>query len=130
MTANKELAVQFLHDLGKASPAMFELLTDDAEYHIIAELLGVGPFIGKQVIREQFFPLLQQLFPNALAFTIHNVIAEGNFVAVECSSHAEISDGKVYANRYHWLFEFAGDRIAKVKEYNDSYYVKETLMPG
>ena len=115
MTTKKELAVQFLQNLGQASPVLLELLADNAEYHLIAQLLKVGPFVSKKTIGEQFVPILKQLFPNGLAFTIHNVIAEGNFVAVECSSQANLGGGRTYANRYHFLFEFAGDRIKTVK---------------
>lgn len=130
MATKQEMAVQFLHDLGTASPSMLKNVTDNAEYHIIAQLLNLGPFVGKKTIAEQFMPILSQLFPNTLVFKIHNVITEGAFVAVECSSRADIANGGVYANRYIFLFEFAGDQIKTVKEYNDSHYAKETLMPG
>lgn len=130
MATKKEMAVQFLHDLGTASPSMLKNLTDDAEYHVIGQLLNIGPFVSKKVIGEQWIPMLAQLFSKGLAFTIRNVIAEGAFVAVECSSYADVAGGKVYANRYIFLFEFVGDKIKIVKEYADTHYAKETLMPG
>jgi len=130
MATKKEMAVQFLNDLGTASPSMLKNLTDNAEYHIIAQLLNVGPFIGKKAIAEQFMPMLTRIFPNKLVITTHNIIAEGAFVAIECSSRADIANGGVYANKYIFLFEFDGDQIKSVKEYNDTHYVKETLMPG
>lgn len=130
MTDKKGIATRFLHDLGEASPRLLDNLTEDVEYHLIAQLLNVGPFVGRASVGEQFVPMLAALFPNGLAMTIHNVTAEGDFVAVECSSHAELGAGRTYANRYHFLFEFAGDRIKKVKEYADTHYAKETLMPG
>lgn len=126
---NKDIAVHFLAALDHAPDRMEEFLSDNAEYHVIAQLLKVGPFIGKKTIVAQFVPVLKQLFPNALNLEIDNVIAEGNHVAVECHSNTICANGRKYANSYHFLFEFEGDRIRSAKEYTDSQYAKQTLMP-
>ncbi|MDO8588403.1 MAG: nuclear transport factor 2 family protein [Armatimonadota bacterium] len=127
---NKDIAVQFLAALDRDPDRMPGFLSDNAEYRVIAQLLNVGPFIGKNTIATQFVPMLKQLFPNHLNLEIDNVIAEGNHVAVECRSNAICANGRKYANSYHFLFEFEGDQIRSVKEYTDSQYAKETLMPG
>jgi ketosteroid isomerase-like protein len=127
---NKDIAVQFLAALDRDPDRMPGFLSDKAEYHLIAQLLNVGPFIGKNAIATQFVPMVKNLFPNHLNIEIDNVIAEGNHVAVECHSNTICANGRKYANLYHFLFEFEGDRIRSVKEYNDSQYAKETLMPG
>lgn len=130
MASRQDVARRFIENLSSGSPAMLDDLADPAEYHLIAALLGIGPFFGKQQIGEQFVPMIRQLFPTGLNMTIHQVLADGERVAAECSSDARLADGRTYANRYVFLFEFAGDRIKSVKEYNDSHYAKETLMPG
>lgn len=129
MATGKELAVQFLHDLGAASPGMVEPLTDNAQYHVNAELMKLGPFIGKKAIGEKFLPMLKKIFPNGLAMTIRNVVAEGNLVAVECHSHADLGGGKIYANRYVFMFEITGDKISAIREYPDTHYANEIMMP-
>lgn len=59
--------------------------------------------------------------------TIHGITAEGDRVAVEAESHAELKNGEVYNNTYHFLFEFENGRIRLAKEYNDSAYANAVL---
>lgn len=61
-----------------------------------------------------------QLFPNGIQFTIHNMIGEGDQVAVEATSHGDHISGRTYSNMYHLLFKFRGDRIEHYKEYMDT----------
>jgi ketosteroid isomerase-like protein len=119
-----------LKALDREPDRLAEFLTEDAEYHLIARLLNIGPFQGRSAVAGQFVPMIKQLFPSGLNLTIDNVIAEGNYVAIEGHSNAQAANGKTYANAYHFLFEFKGDKICKVKEYNDSHYAKEVLMGG
>jgi ketosteroid isomerase-like protein len=60
-------------------------------------------------------------------FTLHDMTAEGDRVAAEVSSHAELASGAVYANQYHMLFAFRDGRIAEVKEYNDTLHAQEVF---
>jgi ketosteroid isomerase-like protein len=52
----------------------------------------------------------------------HNVIvtAEDNRVAVAADGEFRFRDGRDYNNRYHYLFEFSGDRIIRGVEYMDT----------
>jgi len=127
---NKEVAVEFLKALDRTPDRLGDFLADNAEYHVVAQLLKIGPFRGKNAVVQQFVPVVKQMFPKGLNITIDNVIAEGKYVAVECHSDTEAGNGKKYANFYHFLFEFEGDKIRQAKEYNDSHYAKETLMSG
>ena len=58
-------------------------------------------------------------------FTLHSMTAEDDRVAAEVSCHAELTNGKVYANQYHMLFRFRGGEIVEVKEYNDTLHARE-----
>jgi len=130
MATKKELAVQFLHDLGSASPGLVEPLTEDAVYNVNAQLLKIGPFNGKKVISEKFLPMLKSIFPSGIKMTIHNTVGDGNLVAVECSSRGDLGGGKVYANSYVFMFNFVGDKINRVTEYVDTHYAAETMKLG
>lgn len=129
MATKTEMAVQFLHDLGSASPGLVEHLTDGAEYSVNAQTMKIGPFIGKKAISEKFLPTLKQIFPKGLAMTVRNVVVGDNLVAVECSSKADLSNGKVYANRYVFMFDFEGNRISNIREYADTAYAVEAMKP-
>jgi ketosteroid isomerase-like protein len=56
------------------------------------------------------------------------VVAEGPHVAIQAESDTVASNGKKYANRYHFYFLFDGDHIAQVREYNDVNLVREVLL--
>jgi ketosteroid isomerase-like protein len=60
-------------------------------------------------------------------FTLHAMTAEGDRVAAEVSSHAELTTGAVYANQYHMLFVFRDGEIVEVKEYNDTLHAREVF---
>lgn len=58
------------------------------------------------------------------------VMEEGEHLFVEATSHSLLSNGTLYDNRYVFLFRFAGDQIALVKEYSDSAHVKAVFALG
>jgi len=71
---------------------------------------------------------LKAMFPNGLNLKFHTTIAEGPHVAIQAESDTTASNGKKYANRYHFYFLFNGDKIAQVREYNDVNHVREVFM--
>jgi len=77
---------------------------------------------------KQFPQTIKTMFPNGLNLKIHTVIAEGPHVAIQCESDTTVANGKKYANRYHFYFRFDGDRIAQIREYNDTNHVREVFL--
>ena len=47
---------------------------------------------------------------------------EGDRVAVEVESFAELKNGRRYNNQYHFLFEVRGGKIERIKEYLDTMH--------
>jgi hypothetical protein len=77
-------------------------------------------------------PLLEaaaKLYTNrALRIVPLSMIAEGDRVAVEAESFAELTNGKVYNNRYHFFFELADGKVTKVREYMDTAHAREIFL--
>ena len=75
--------------------------------------------------------MLRQVKPlyktGALTITPTAMTAEGDRVAVEAESYAELVSGGVYANQYHFLVELAGGRVRRVREYSDTHHMVETF---
>lgn len=69
-------------------------------------------------------------FPKGLTFTIHDMTAEGERVAVEAESVGEHVSGKTYNNLYHFLFEFRNGKLLKLKEYMDTELVTDIICGG
>lgn len=106
---------------------ILERLTDDATWWVSGRIPGMSGTSTKAELGE----ILRQVVPlykkRALQITPLAMIAEGPFVAVEAESCAELVDGRVYANQYHFLFEVADGRVRRVKEYSDTQHMLETF---
>jgi len=125
----KERALSFLRQLENPDPkALAEMLVDSFEFEIMGRLPGFGAIRGKDNFLKQFTPTIKTMFPNGLNMKFHTVIAEGPHVAIQCESDTTVANGKKYANRYHFYFRFDGDRIAQIREYNDTNHVREVFL--
>ena len=87
-----------------------------------------GEFTREQIARSA--GSIFDVFPQGISFTIHGMVAEGDRVAVEASSVGEHISGQTYTNEYHFLFEFKGDKLLRLKEYMDTEQVTDVLCGG
>ena len=125
----KERALTFLKGLEKPDAKTFEnIITDDFEFEMMGRLPGINPIHGKDAFLKGMPATLKAMFPNGLNLKFHTTIGEGPHVAIQAESDTTASNGKKYANRYHFYFLFAGDKIAQVREYNDVNHVREVFM--
>ena len=69
------------------------------------------------------------MFKSPSKITVFGVTAEGDRVAIEAEGHAELTNGKVYRNRYHYLFFFRDGKICRAKLYNDTAHAQEIQKP-
>jgi uncharacterized protein len=65
--------------------------------------------------------------PDGLSFTVGWLTAEEDRISALAESHAKFADGRVYDNRYHFLFRFRSGRIAAVWEYHDTAHANQVL---
>lgn len=79
---------------------------------------------------KQFAAGVLDSFPNKLAFSIKNITAEGDMVAVEAESDGKHISGQNYHQYYHFLFELRDGKIYRMKEYMDTEMVTEILCGG
>jgi len=116
---NKALAKRFLDVMGTGdADTLMTLLSDDLEYWVAGSL----PISGTHTKQElnQMLRGVGGLFPDGLKLNATSAIAEGNRVALEAVGGGPTSTGRVYANRYHFLFEFENGKISKLREYMDT----------
>jgi ketosteroid isomerase-like protein len=88
---------------------------------------------GIDITASEFSALLGTLHAQTLDgihVTPGLTMEEGEHLFVEATSRGELTNGKVYDNRYVFLFRFAGEQIALVKEYSDSAHVKAVFGLG
>ena len=68
---------------------------------------------------------MSTLLKTPIVMHIVGMIAEGDEVAVEADTDAELNNGKRYNNAYHFVFVMCGGLIDEVREYCCSYLVEQ-----
>ena len=70
----------------------------------------------------QFAILRAERFPDGIHFDLGLMTGEDDRLAVMVEGGGRMSNGRVYDNRYLWYFEADGERIHRVREYNDTHH--------
>jgi ketosteroid isomerase-like protein len=87
-----------------------------------------GPKLTRAEFMEHGVPANRRFTEDGMHYQFEIVIGEGSYVAIFGSSDATGLNGRKYANRYCWLFGFAGDQIEMMREYRDTYLSRKTLF--
>ena len=102
-------------------------MTDDATWWVAGRIDGMSGTNSKS----QLGALLRAVKPlytqGALQITPTSMIAEGDKVAVEAKSYAELANGGVYANEYHFLICLRDGLVQSVREYSDTHHMLQTF---
>ena len=126
---NKRLVLDFLgHYAGGRYAAALAMLADDARWWLPGhphEFPAAG-WVDKATVERRLAANLK-LLPHGLEVTTGAITAEDDRVAIEAESRARLVDGRLYHNRYHFLFVLRDGRIAVVKEYLDTLHAREAL---
>lgn len=115
--ANKAKALQFMADLERKG---LGATRDAAGPKFVWGLPGIGEIQDHIGVIEQ---AMAKHLKTPITIKVHGVTAENNRVAVEAESYAELIDGSVYNNRYHFLLEFEDGEIIRLMEYGDTHHV-------
>lgn len=95
-------------------------LAEDITWTNIGSTKYSGTYVGKNdLVAKLVAPLFSQL-KAGIASTIHNMIAEGDFVVVQLSCQSETKDGRPYNNTYCHVFRIRDGKIGEVTEYFDT----------
>ena len=126
---NKAIVVEFLSRFSKGDvPGLLALMDDRATWWVSGNIAGLSDTYEK----EKFGTLLNGVKTaykgGAMQFTPTVMTAEGDRVAVEAESFAELMNGRIYKNLYHLLFSFKDGKIFRVREYMDTQHAYETFF--
>lgn len=121
---NKQFIANMFAELSKGnSEAFLNALADDVRFTIIGSTKYSGTFNGKQdLIARLLAPLAAQV-EGAMSITPDNLIADGDFVAMQARGKALSKNGERYDNTYCHVFRLAGGKVKEVTEYLDTELV-------
>jgi ketosteroid isomerase-like protein len=103
----------------------------DAADDVTLSVMGaVFPLYGKQKVLKGLRNALAARLENggAIAMTIENLIAEGDYVAEQSHGKARTKDGKDYNNTYCRMWHITNGKIQAMQEYLDTELVRQCLM--
>jgi uncharacterized protein len=121
---NKQFIRNMFIELSKGNAEAFlGSIADDVRYTIIGTTKYSGTFNGKQeLINKLLGPLTAQL-EGGIAVTPDNLIADGDYVAMQAHGKARSKNGRSYDNTYCHVFRIANGKVQEVTEYLDTELV-------
>ena len=126
---NKRVVQHFLEVFSTGNvPAVLDCLEDNCVWWISGNLPGISGSHDKTAMGQLLAGVVDVYKQGALPVTPLAWTIENNRVAVEAESYAELKNGKVFNNSYHFLFELNGNRITRVKEYSDTLHMYQTFI--
>lgn len=129
LEASKRLAADLLAAFSRGDvPGVLDTLHPDATWWVSGTREGFSGTYTREQLGELLSGVKDLYKGGALKFTPTAMTAEGNRVAVEAESYAELKNGKIYHNFYHLLMEISDGKILRVREYMDTAHAYETFL--
>jgi ketosteroid isomerase-like protein len=124
--AQKEVVRQFfLRNAAGDIPGAISLFRGDATYWLPTTRETLDMDTLPEALR-----FVQSRLEGRIRYEVGTMVAEPNRIAVQLEGFAKTVEGATYNNLYHVYFEFEGDRIVRVREYNDTAHIYGTLRAG
>lgn len=124
---SRELVEKFMDVFSSGDiVSLLKMMSEDATWWVAGTLE-----ISKTYAKQEFGELLEsmaKLCEGPIKLTPIAFTCDEQRVAVETESYAETKSGKIYNNRYHFLFILKDGRIHKVKEYLDTMHTNEIFF--
>jgi ketosteroid isomerase-like protein len=121
---NKQSIKNMFAELAKGNAQAFVgAMTDDVRFTLIGTTKFSKVFNGKQELLTKLLGPLNAELVEGITLTPDNLIADGDYVAMQARGKATAKNGKSYNNTYCHVFKFANGKICEVTEYLDTELV-------
>lgn len=129
MTDPKAVVTDFLATFSTGDvDAILDSMADGATWTVGGRLEGMSGTYEKDSFGTLLRGAVSMYQEGALRLTPTHMIAENNEVAVEAEGFATMTNGRIYANRYHFLFQVEDDKVLRIKEYMCTLHAWETFF--
>lgn len=126
---NKQLVRDFMETFSTGNiDAFMEYMSDSATWWVAGTIEGISGEKNMKEFRVMNGGIAEGTKTGSISLTPLAITAEGNRVAVETESYAELNNGRVYNNIYHFLFIVEDGKIQKVKEYLDTEHTRKVFL--
>jgi ketosteroid isomerase-like protein len=125
---NKELIRSMFAELSKGNgQAFLDAMADNIRFTLIGTTTLSGTFNGKQEFVSKVLMPLSAKLEGGISITIDNLIAEGDFVAMQGRGKSNTKAGGTYNNTYCQVFRVANGKVQEVTEYLDTELVTKAM---
>ena len=126
---NKATITEFMQVFSSGDvDGILSRMTDDATWWVAGNIPGISGTKDKAGFQEMVSGIAESTTTGAIRLTPHAFTAEGERVAVETESYTELKNGRVYNNRYHFLFTVRDGKISSVKEFLDTEHTTAVFV--
>jgi uncharacterized protein len=129
-TENKEIAQAAYTELAKGNGKPFlDLLGDDIRWRIIGTTEWSGTWEGKEAVRRDLLDPLFAQFATPYRNKAIRLVAEDDYVVIECRGDVTTKSGRPYRNTYCYVCRFEGGKVRELTEYCDTELLTKVLTP-
>ncbi|HEY0682068.1 MAG TPA: nuclear transport factor 2 family protein [Steroidobacter sp.] len=128
--SNRAIVTGIMEALSRGDLQPFgEAMADDFTWHMIGTTPWSGTFTGKAHIRERLTRPLFTQFGTHYTNTPKRILADADFVVVECRGNVTTKTGKPYCNTYCLVIRMHEGKMVELTEYLDTDLVNSALEP-
>ena len=129
-TENKELIRDAFAELAKGNGIPFvDLLGEDIRWQIIGTTEWSGTWEGKAAVRRGLLDPLFAQFATRYRNRAIRLIAEDDYVVIECRGDVTTKLGRPYRNTYCYVCRLEGGKVRELTEYCDTELLTKVLTP-
>ena len=126
---NKATVAEFMEVFSKGNvEEILAMMDDSATWWVAGTMEGISGTKDKAGFGEMLGGISEGCEGGAIRLTPLAWTAEGERVAVETESYAEVKNGRTYNNLYHFVFEVREGKIQSVKEFLDTEHTSAVFL--
>jgi ketosteroid isomerase-like protein len=127
---NKALMQEAFEELAEGNGRPFvDLLGDDIRWTIIGTTEWSGIWEGKRAVRTRLLDPLFAQFATPYRNGAIRLIAEDDYVVIECRGDVTTKADRPYRNTYCYVCRLEGGRVRELTEYCDTELLTKALAP-
>lgn len=110
--------------------AAFSYLSESATWWVAGGIEGISGTNSRDALRHTLEAIASLSKTGAIVLAPSAWTIEDERIAVEANAYAELRDGRVYDNSYHFVFVVVGGYIQEVKAYLDTEHLRSVFGTG
>jgi ketosteroid isomerase-like protein len=126
---NKAVVTEFMEVFSKGNvDDILAMMDDSATWWVAGTMEGISGTKDKKGFGEMLGGISEGCEGGAIRLTPLAWTAEGDRVAVETESYADVKNGRTYNNLYHFVFVVRDGKIHSIKEFLDTEHTAAVFL--